>query len=304
MMSKFKKICLLKGGTSTEREVSLSSACGFAEALRELKYDYIEFDFVDNLVELVSFLERERPDCVLNGLHGGSGENGNIQAVLNLMRVPYTHSGMLASALAMDKHLSRELFIKNGIPVAEGRVVNWKEFLKNPDFDYPFVVKAIDGGSSAGVFIVNNSEDLYKIDWNYRDNVLVERYIAGKELTVGIINDKPVEVTEISVKSGFYDYHNKYAGGCSFHEVPAKIPNDIREKAMSMALKAHMILGCRGISRADFRYDDQSGRLYILEVNSQPGMTKTSLLPEQCKVAGMSFSELVRYMIEAACYDI
>lgn len=304
-MSKFKKICLLKGGISTEREVSLASAKEFAEALRELQYDFVEFDFLGDYAAMSRFLRAESVDCVLNGLHGGVGEDGNVQAVLDFMRMPYTHSGVIASALAMNKKLSREMFAKNGLPIAEGRVVEWKSFLQNPDFEYPFVVKEIDGGSSAGVFIVNNSEELHEINWKYDDNVLIEKYIPGRELTVGVMSGAALEVTEIFVKTGFYDYHNKYASGGSFHELPAKIPENIRKQVMEMALKAHNVLGCREISRSDFRYDDKEGKLYILEVNSQPGMTKTSLLPEQAKFVGISFNELVQYMIEeAACFDI
>ncbi len=303
-MSKFKKVCLLKGGTSTEREVSLSSADGFATALKDLGYEVVEFDFTGDVLALVTFLKNEKPDCVLNGLYGGTGENGDIQALLNLMQIPYTHSGVVASAIAMDKHLARTIFKKAGLKVADGKVVNWKEFREHPSMAYPFVVKAIDGGSSAGVFVVQNEKELNAIDWCYKDNVLVEAYIPGRELTVGIINNKPVEVTEILVKSGFYDYHNKYCNGCSFHELPAKIPSDIREKAMDMALKAHLAVGCRGISRVDFRYNDKTGELFILELNSQPGMTVTSLLPEQAKAIGMTFNQLVQYMVEEACYDI
>ncbi|MDR2766440.1 MAG: D-alanine--D-alanine ligase [Holosporaceae bacterium] len=299
------KVCLLKGGDSQEREISLLTAKECLLALSELGYDSHDYDFSGDVGELVDHLKTDPPDCVLNALHGGSGENGNVQALLNLMKIPYSHSGVAASAMAMDKRISRRLFASNGLRIPEGFVKKWDEFKANPTMDYPFVVKEIDGGSSAGVYVVNDVKALQAIEWKYKNNeVLVEKYIPGLELSVSVLNNNPVAVTNIVVSNGFYDYRNKYSTGCSFHEIPAKIPEKVRKLAMEYAMTAHAALGCRWISRSDFRYDHVADELCILEVNTQPGMTKLSLVPEQAKYVGISFNQLVQWIVEEACYDI
>lgn len=298
------KICILKGGNSSEREVSLISALGCKEALESVGYACFDFDFSGDMDELRDVISSKKPSCVFNALHGGIGENGVVQAVLNSMKVPYTHSGVLASEIGMDKKKSRELFHRSGLRIPKGEVVIFEEFINNPTIPIPFVIKPVNGGSSNGVFIIKDQSQLKNIDWHYDDEALVETYISGLELTVGVMDDKPLEVTNILVKAGFYDYHNKYQQGGSCHELPAKIPLDIRNEAMSTAIKAHELLGCRGVSRSDFRYNDQTNELYILEINTQPGMTPLSLLPEQANYLGISYNQLVQWMVERACYDI
>ena len=299
-----KKICLLKGGTSSEREISFLSAKEVAGAIKKNGYEFTEYDFNGDLLSFVSFLKNESVDCVYNSLHGGSGENGNIQAILNLLKIPYTHSGVSASAIGMDKMLSRDIFIKNKLRVPYGFVAKWNDLRALLNFESKMVIKPVSGGSSAGVYIIENISDLNGINWQYGENVLVEKYISGLELTVGVMQNKAIEVTEISVQSNFYDFHNKYEAGCSVHELPAAINSDVRKEALEMAMQAHNIVGCRGISRSDFRYDDVENKLYILELNTQPGMTTTSLLPEQANYIGISYTKLVQIMVEEACLDI
>ncbi|MDR3187322.1 MAG: D-alanine--D-alanine ligase [Holosporaceae bacterium] len=301
---KYQNICVLKGGDSLEREVSLISAANYMKALDELGYDYGDFDFSGDVEQLVSHIKKENPDCVLNALHGGSGENGNVQALLNLMKVPYTHSGVMSSAIAMDKRASRELFARNGIRVPAGFTASWSEFREHPSMNYPFVIKPVNGGSSVHVHIVKDRETLGAIDWQYEDDeILVEEYIPGLELTVGVLDDKPLEVTNLIVQSGFLDYDSKYSLGRSLHEIPAKISPQTRNEVLETALKAHKITGCRGVSRSDFRYNDKTEELYILELNTQPGMTPFSFVPEQAEFAGIPFAQLVQWIIEKACYD-
>ncbi|MDR1375757.1 MAG: D-alanine--D-alanine ligase [Holosporaceae bacterium] len=303
-MKKYHKICLLKGGDSPEREVSLISAANYMKALDELGVNYADFDFFGDAAQLIAHIKKENPECVLNALHGGSGENGNVQAVLNLMKIPYTHSGVMASAIAMDKRASRELFAKNGILVPAGFATSWDEFRRHPSMEPPFVLKPVDGGSSVGVHIVKNPETLASIDWQRKGNeILVEEYVPGLELTVGVLGDRPLEVTNLVVQSGFLDYGNKYSAGHSLHEIPAKISPKVRNEALETALKAHQIIGCRGVSRSDFRYNDKTGELYILELNTQPGMTPFSFVPEQAEFVGISFTQLTQWIIEKACYD-
>jgi D-alanine-D-alanine ligase len=300
-----KKVCVLKGGDSSERKISLVTGGEYAKALDALGYECCSFDFTGDVHELISHLESENPDCVLNGLHGGSGENGNIPAILNLMKIPYSHSGVLASSTAMNKQIAKQLFAAGGLQVPRGFVTGWNEFRRNPSMVYPFVVKPIAEGSSIGVHLVHNSEMLSCIDEEYKnDEVLVEEYIPGMELAVSVIDNRSIEVTNITVPEGFYDYRNKYSSGCSFHEIPAKIPEKIRKMALEHALTAHLILGCRGISRSDFRYDAMAGQLYILELNTHPGMTPVSLVPEQANFIGISFNQLVQWIVEKSCYDM
>ena len=299
----FKKICTLKGGISTEREISLLSGKAMADAARSLGYDVEEFDFTGDVSALISYIKETNPDCVINGLHGKGGEDGNIQALLNFLKIPYTHSGVLASSIGMDKQISESIFKHKGIRVPRAHLFAWKEFKKLPDFPLPFVIKPVDGGSSCGVYIINKVSDLNGIDWTSGDNIYVSEYIPGLELTVGVLNGKALEVTNIIVNSGFYDYTNKYTDGAAIHELPANIPVKIRTEAMAVAEQTYAILGCRGTTRTDFRYNDVTGELFVLEINTQPGMTKLSLVPEQAKYIGMSFEQLIETLIQEACYD-
>lgn len=303
MRKDYKKVCAVKGGYSTEREISLISGTEMAKAARNLGYDVCEFDFNGDLPALVAFLKAENVDCVLNGLHGEGGEDGNIQAVFNLMKLPYTHSGVMASSIAMDKHISGLIFSQNGISVPKSRLYLWEEFRKNPDFPLPFVIKPVNGGSSCGVFIIKQLSDMESVEWKYGSHVHVSEYIPGLELTVGVLDGKALEVTNILTPSGFYDYKNKYSEGGSFHELPAKIPAEIREKAMEHAEKAHTILGCRGVTRTDFRYNDVTNELYVLEINTQPGMSPLSLIPEQAEYVGITFEQLIDHLVQEAICD-
>ncbi|GHU16358.1 D-alanine--D-alanine ligase [Alphaproteobacteria bacterium] len=298
-----RKVCVLKGGDSFERDVSLMSAKGCVNAVQELGCEVCDFDFTGDIAALISHVKWEKPDCVFNALYGGSGENGNIQSLLNFLKVPYSHSGVVASSVAMNKYISCELFGSNGIRVPRSRLEKWTDFIKKPDFMCPFVIKPVDSGSSEGVYIINNYSELSNIKWTYNDIVFVSEYIPGLELTTAVLNDEALEVTNIITTSGFYDYNNKYTDGGAVHEIPANIPDFVRHEAMSSALKAHKLLGCRCTSRSDFRYNDVTKELFLLEVNTQPGLTSLSLLPEQAKFVGIPFNKLIQYMIEQSTYD-
>jgi D-alanine-D-alanine ligase len=294
------------GGWSNEREVSLSSGTECARALRESGYDVSEIDVTRNLAELIGALE-PRPDVVFNALHGRFGEDGNIQGILNVLEIPYTHSGLLASAIAMDKTRSKEIFEMEGIPCPEGRVVHVSTLRNGHPMQPPYVLKPNDEGSSVGVYIVMPGDNFSPgSDWPYGEQVLVERYIPGRELTVAVLGDHALGVTELRPHQGFYDYEAKYTDGKTTHLCPAPVPEEIGEQATYYAATAHRALGCRGVSRSDFRYDDtrgNSGALYMLELNTQPGMTPLSLVPEQAAHAGISFNELVSWMVENAACD-
>jgi D-alanine-D-alanine ligase len=245
-----------------------------------------------------------RPDAVFNGLHGRYGEDGCVQGLLNMLEIPYTHSGLLASALAIDKPMAKRLFTDAGIPVAEHVLVRREDVLVGDVMARPYVVKPINEGSSVGVLIVKESDDEQAIsegDWPVGGQVMVERYIPGKELTVTVMGDRPLAVTDITSRQGFYDYKAKYAPGGSSHEVPADLDKAVYDEALRLSLLAHQTLGCRGVSRADLRYDGK--QLYMLEINTQPGLTPTSLVPEQAAYAGIPFGELVTWMVENAEYD-
>lgn len=297
-----KKVVLLYGGTSTERDVSLSSRKCIHDALCELGYKVTDLDPANGVLNMVSVINDVKPDCVFCGLYGGSGENGEVQSLLNMMKIPYTHSGVAASCLSMDKSLSAKIFKEFGIPHPETCVMdisNIRDYKK-----YPFVIKPISGGSSIGVFIINSERDLDNLKWEYGDRALVQEYIPGRELAVGVCNGKALAVTEIVPKSGFYDYKTKYSNGMADHVLPAEIDAKATEKIMRYAELAYKHLGCRGIARADFRYDEQKSGIYILEMNTQPGMTELSLFPEQARYRGVSFKELIGMLVDQACYDL
>jgi D-alanine-D-alanine ligase len=304
-----KRVAVLKGGWSSEREVSLSSGRDCAKALREAGYEVVEIDVGHDLAVLIAELE-PRPDVVFNALHGRGGEDGTVQGVLEFLRIPYTHSGILASAVAMDKPLAKEVFARAGLPLAEGRLVPKQKLLNGEIFPAPFVVKPPNEGSSVGVRIVREGDNSWKQEaaaWQFGDMVLVEKFVPGRELTVAVMGDRALGVCEILAHHGaFYDYESKYAAGGSDHLIPAPIHPIAYQQAMEIAVRAHQALGCRGVSRADLRYDDtkgEPGRVILLEINTQPGMTPTSLVPDMARAAGISFRELVVWMVEHAACD-
>jgi len=307
-MSKAKRVTVLMGGASAERDVSLRSGAAAAKALEQAGFEVALVDCGRDPAELVRAITETRPDVVFNALHGRFGEDGCVQGVLNLLGVPYTHSGLLASAAAMDKAFARALFASAGIPVAEGRVITRAESTGPDPLPRPFVVKPLNEGSSVGVFIVRENQPSPLTGWPFdADEVLVESFIPGRELTVAVMGDRALGVLEITSEHGFYDYEAKYAPGGSRHIMPAPIaPADYAE-ACRLAVAAHKALGCRGVSRADLRYDDTTPgaapRLVMLEVNTQPGMTATSLVPEMAAYQGITFPELVRWMVEEARCD-
>ena len=298
-----KHVAVLMGGWSAEREVSLRSGRACAEALTRRGYRVTSIDVTH---EVAAALSAARPDIALNVLHGRPGEDGTLQGLLEILGIPYSHSGVLASALAMQKDTAKTIFRACGVPVAEDRVVSRFEAAKAHAMQPPYVVKPIAEGSSVGVFIVTEQQsyppqELYRDDWQFGELVMVERYIPGKELTCAVLGDRALDVIEIVPATRFYDYEAKYAAGGSRHLLPAAILPNVYQEVRRLALAAHNALGCRGVSRADFRYDDRgTGNLVCLEVNTQPGMTETSLVPELAAYAGISFDELVQWMVEDA----
>lgn len=306
-MSTQKKILLLKGGWSAEREVSLTTAIGFEKALKNLNYDVDVLDVQPDLEVLIQKL-KSKPDVVFNALHGRWGEDGFIQGILNFYKIPYTHSGQVASALAMQKDLSLGIFKAHGLPIAESRVVDIHVAIENPPLRPPYVIKPVNEGSSVGVHIVhtNTKPNLDPNEWPYDPHVLVERYIPGRELSVAVLDGKALGVLELQPKAGlFYNYEAKYTDGITEHFMPARIPKNVYDKAMEVSETAHKALGCRSITRCDFRYNDEEGDkgLYLLELNTQPGMTPLSIAPEIAAYAGISFEELIKRMVEGAACD-
>ena len=294
-----KHIAVLKGGWSAEREVSLNSGAACAKALRELGYNVTEIDMQHDVAEVLAKL---KPDAVFNALHGRYGEDGCVQGLLDIMQIPYTHSGLLASAIAMDKPMAKILFERAGLTCARSLVVSREAMMKGDPIKRPYVVKPSNEGSSVGVKILFDNDNFFFTaeNWPYGETVMVEEYIAGREITVAVLNGEPLGVTEITTKAGFYDYENKYTDGGSTHICPAPLSDGEYARVMMMAETAHHALGCRGLSRSDFRYDGKD--FYILEINTQPGMTNLSLSPEIAAHAGISFNELVQALIENAAH--
>jgi D-alanine-D-alanine ligase len=298
-----KRVSVLMGGWSAEREVSLVSGAAVARALKDSGYAVTSIDVGRDPRRLIEQLT-PTPDVVFNALHGRWGEDGCIQGLLDIMAVPYTHSGLLASALAMHKPLAKRVFAAAGIPVAEDRIVARDELLAGDPMPRPYVIKPLNEGSSVGVHIVHDeaSRALFSEgEWPFGRQVMIERFVPGRELTVAVMGDRALAVTEITTARGFYDYDAKYKAGGSRHVIPAALSPALYAETQSLALAAHRALGCRGVSRADFRLDGE--RLVILEVNTQPGMTPTSLVPEQATYAGIPFAGLVGWMVENAEYD-
>lgn len=304
------RVLMLYGGWSAEREVSLTSGTACAKALEQAGYQVELFDVTRNLRALLGVLDPADgapPDVVFNALHGSGGEDGVIQGVLDIAGLPYTHSGVLASALAMDKPLSKVIFAANGIRVPGGKIISRSDLAGGAPLPAPFVIKPADDGSSVGVEIVhagdNRPAPYASAEGNPDDRLLVEPFIAGRELTVAVMGDRPLTVTEIKPRSGFYDYRAKYTEGVADHVVPADLPKPVFDACLAQAASAHECLGCRGVSRADFRFDDaQAGLdgLYLLEINTQPGMTPLSLVPEQAAYCGIGFPDLCAWMVENA----
>lgn len=298
-------VAVLMGGWSAEREVSLTSGEACARALRDAGYRISEID-VDRTV--ATTLTELRPDIAFNALHGRWGEDGCVQAILEVLQIPYTHSGVRASSVAMHKPTAKQVFARAGIPCPEGEVVSIDAARAGHVMAPPYVAKPTSEGSTVGVHIVNVGDNAGPVtdDWDFGDEVLVERFVPGRELSVAVMDDHALGVVEIRPHSGFYDYEAKYSDGKATHLMPAPIHANAYAQAMDFALKAHQAIGCRGVSRADFRYDDsdgEPGELYLLEINTQPGMTPLSLVPEIAAHSGMSFQELVCWMVEDAGCD-
>lgn len=301
---KYKRVAVLKGGWSAEREVSLNSGAACAKALRAKGYDVVEIDAGRDLADQ---LKAARPDAVFNALHGQWGEDGCVQGLLEVMGLPYTHSGVLASSLAMDKQRTKLVLANAGVPSPEGRVMSRFEAAGGHAMAPPYVIKPNAQGSSVGVHIIRKGDnrppsELASDKWALGDEVLVEKFIPGRELTVAVMGDRAMCVTEITTELAFYDYEAKYAPGGSRHVLPATVLPAIEERCLALALKAHQALGCRGVSRSDFRYDDtaKGEQVYFLEINTQPGMTGTSLVPEQAAHLGIAFPDLCAWLIEDA----
>ncbi len=293
------RIAVLMGGRSAERDVSLVSGRECAAALRQEGYEVVE---VDAGADLAPVLAGIGPDVAFNALHGRWGEDGCVQGILEWLQIPYTHSGVLASALAMDKQRAKQIFAAAGLPVAQGMIVCREHLSAAHPLALPYVIKPNNEGSSVGVYIVQEGANRPPLLGDEMpDRVLVEEYVAGRELTVTVMGGRALTVTDI-ISDGWYDYHAKYAPGGSRHVLPAELPDAITEACLDHALRAHEALGCRGLSRTDFRWDERRGLagLYLLEINTQPGMTPTSLAPEQAAHVGIPFGELMRWMVEDA----
>ncbi|HET7575201.1 MAG TPA: D-alanine--D-alanine ligase [Sphingomicrobium sp.] len=300
-------VVVLMGGWSKERDVSLTSGRGIADALRDRGWSNVtELDMGHDVAVRLAEL---KPDVVFNALHGTPGEDGTVQGMMDLMGLKYTHSGLETSVIAIDKELTKMVLVPHGIRMPAGRIVESESIYSEDPLPRPYVLKPINEGSSVGVAIVTEDGNYGQPigrdvpgPWHEFDELLAEPFIKGRELTVAVLNDEPLAVTELKPKAGFYDYAAKYTDGLTVHECPAHVPEDIARSMMDMAAKAHRLLGCKGASRSDFRWDDGQGEagLYLLEVNTQPGMTPLSLVPEQAKLKGIPYGELVERLIAEA----
>ncbi|MEO7277566.1 MAG: D-alanine--D-alanine ligase [Sphingomicrobium sp.] len=300
-------VVVLMGGWSAEREVSLTSGRGVADALRARGWSNVtELDMESDVAARLAELG---PDVVFNALHGTPGEDGTVQGMMDLMGLKYTHSGLATSVIAIDKELTKLLLVPNGIRMPAGRVVSSESLYAQDPLPRPYVLKPVNEGSSVGVAIVTDEGNCgnpigrdSEGPWKHFDQLLAEPFIRGRELTVAVLGDEPLAVTELKIDSGFYDYEHKYTDGRTVHECPADVPADIASAMMDLAAKSHRLLGCKGASRSDFRWDDEQGEagLYLLEVNTQPGMTPLSLVPEQARLMGIDYGELVERLIVEA----
>ena len=299
-------IAVLMGGWSAEREVSLMSGNGVADALESLGHRVTRIDLDRNVA---ATLAEAKPDVVFNALHGTPGEDGSVQGMLDLMGIRYTHSGMVTSVIAIDKQLTKQALVPHGIPMPGGRMVSRDELYRQDPLPRPYVLKPVNEGSSVGVAIVTAESNVgnpihpdARGPWQAFEELLAEPFIRGRELTTAVLGDQALGVTELKPKSGFYDYESKYTDGLTEHVFPAQIPDDVAEACKRIALDAHRLLGCKGASRADFRWDDTQGvdGLFLLEVNTQPGMTPLSLVPEQARHLGIDYASLVQRIVEEA----
>ena len=306
-MNKDLHIVVLMGGWSNEREVSLTSGRGGAAALRERGWSNVTELDMDR--DVAARLTELKPDVVFNALHGTPGEDGTVQGMMDLMGLKYTHSGLETSVIAIDKELTKMVLVPGGICMPAGKMVESESIYREDPLPRPYVLKPVNEGSSVGVAIVTEDGNYGNPigrdvpgPWHEFDDLLAEPFIKGRELTVAVINDEALAVTELKIDSGFYDYEHKYTDGRTVHVCPAEVPDDIARSMMDMAAKAHRLLGCKGASRSDFRWDDEQGEagIYLLEVNTQPGMTPLSLVPEQAKFKGVSYGELVERLVQEA----
>lgn len=300
------RVAVLMGGWSAEREVSLTSGRGIAQACRTLGHDVVEIDMGRNLAQQ---LLDAKPDAVFNALHGSPGEDGTVQGVMDLLGLAYTHSGLTTSAIAIDKELTKKLLVPAGVPMPQGKVVTSESLFDGDPLPRPYVLKPVNEGSSVGVAIVTDASNYgnpIRRDvpgpWSEFATLLAEPFIAGKELTVAVLGDEALAVTELKPNQGFYDYEAKYTDGLTQHVCPAELPPEVEAACLKHALTAHRVLGCRGTSRSDFRWDPAQGLagLYLLETNTQPGMTPLSLVPEQAKYRGISYEQLVQRLLDMA----
>ncbi len=302
-------IAVLMGGWSAEREVSLMSGAGVADALESLGHHVTRIDMGR---DVALRLAEAKPDLVFNALHGTPGEDGSVQGMLDLMGLRYTHSGLATSVIAIDKQLTKQALVPHGIPMPGGRIVRSEELHERDPLPRPYVLKPVNEGSSVGVAIVTDESDYgnpiardTRGPWAEFDELLAEPFIRGRELTTAVLGDRAMGVTELKPKTGFYDYESKYTDGLTEHVYPADIPDDVAQACEAIAVEAHRLLGCKGASRSDFRWDDERGvaGLFLLEVNTQPGMTPLSLVPEQARHRGMSYPELVQAIVDEAMKD-
>jgi len=297
-------VVVLMGGWSSEREVSLTSGTGVAAALRERGWSNVtEVDMDRNVAQVLAGI---RPDVIFNALHGTPGEDGTVQGMLDLMQIPYTHSGLETSVIAIDKELTKMVLVPHGIRMPKGTMVESESLFERDPIARPYVLKPVNEGSSVGVAIVteegNHGSPIGRDvpgPWQKFDQLLAEPFIKGRELTVAVMGGEALAVTELKIDNGFYDYEHKYTDGRTVHVCPAEVPDEIAQAMMDMAADAHRLLGCKGASRSDFRWDEEQGEagIYLLEVNTQPGMTPLSLVPEQAKYRGISYGELVERLI-------
>jgi len=298
-------VAVLMGGWSAEREVSLDSGEACATALERCGYQVSRIDVTRDVANV---LQNLNPDVCFNALHGRYGEDGTIQGLLEILGIPYTHSGVMASAVAMDKPVAKKLFADEGLTVADGRIMTRQQILAGEEYPTPLVIKPLNEGSSVGVTILleNENRALKDIPWSFGNEVLVETYIPGREIQVAVMGDQALGAVEIRPLGRFYDYEAKYTEGKAEHLMPAPLEKAQYDAVLEMALKAHQVLGCRGVSRSDFRLFDTpegDGEFYILETNTQPGMTELSLVPEIAQHEGISFDALVRWIVEDASCD-
>ncbi len=299
-------VAVLMGGWSHERPVSLMSGAGVADALESKGHKVTRID-MDR--DVASKIAEAKPDVVFNALHGVPGEDGSVQGMLDLMGVPYTHSGMVTSVIAIDKELTKQRLVPAGIPMPKGKIVKSESLFEGDPIPRPYVLKPVNEGSSVGVAIVTDDSNYgnpiskeAKGPWQEFDELLAEPFIKGRELTTAVLGGRALTVTELVPKSGFYDFDAKYTEGMTEHVCPANIPQEIHERMMELALRSHQLLGCKGASRTDFRWNDELGLdgIFVLEVNTQPGMTPLSLVPEQAKQQGISYADLVEMICEEA----